>query len=401
MKNLAMLISESFDNLEFVEKAMKIGQRAVGVYELGVFMAVLPLIPLLWYTYNPATQLGMLKLSLDKLQITIPIYLKFADAGFKFPDLVEASQIQLDKVLEGSRFRYELVGRLDQPKIQHDEKHDGDVDDDAESAGNEEDQLKDKYVLELEIAEENWVIVHPRLPRATLFYSLSAIHANDLPFYVTQAIVDHLVYPDLIEYNISDYNTRVEFELIQVTNSSILETTTHIMSQQLPRLCEEYLTSFSNNFVDFHIHYSNTTKDKVNYGENRFYFEVVDKLEQPSKFEPLSSIYQVTIEDSLNLSSQTVLNDMPLFSEIHYGLQDKLRLATQPSSNVNLRMGSILKHLVVNNLYQLVEIGIKEKKRLKDILTNVRKVLEQIDNERIDWRDLLDYTNNLIIDNNT
>ncbi|ODV80235.1 uncharacterized protein CANTADRAFT_49948, partial [Suhomyces tanzawaensis NRRL Y-17324] len=119
---------------------------------------------------------------------TIPIHLMFGDKGFAFPDLIPATQLQLDyhitQMYPSSPFRLQLVDNL-KSSLQ------------VGGTININDWGKNNYVVELVHGEENEIFLDPNLMKVTLFYTLASIHSNDLPFLVTQTIMDHLSIAEL------------------------------------------------------------------------------------------------------------------------------------------------------------------------------------------------------------
>ncbi|ODV65236.1 hypothetical protein HYPBUDRAFT_95920, partial [Hyphopichia burtonii NRRL Y-1933] len=116
---------------------------------------------------------------------TIPISLRFGDAGFQFPDLVEASQIQVDFDIQ-ERMKGKFFPKI---KLVNDLIPNRNI-----SIEYEKD---DKYVVELLLSDENSVIVDEAAYKAFALYTMRAVHANDLPFYIAQIINYNLLAPDM------------------------------------------------------------------------------------------------------------------------------------------------------------------------------------------------------------
>jgi phosphatidylinositol glycan class S len=109
------------------------------------------------------------------IKLTNRVYLKVGD-GFRYPDLAEATQIQINHELH----------RLQQ---------------DPETAmsvlWNVTVQLQDEiphdsYVLYLELGGAEGISLDETKKEATLFYTLDSVKNNDLPFFVTQTILYHM-----------------------------------------------------------------------------------------------------------------------------------------------------------------------------------------------------------------
>lgn len=136
-----------------------------------------PLVSL--FKYNSALSIEELQrmksFIIDDLAITIPIYVRFGDKGFNFPDLVDATQVELDYELRktvNTSWRFKLINEL---------------------ASNWTSSDDGQYVLELTHSDDNFVIVEPNMCKAQVHYSQASVHANDLPFFMTQATLEHLM----------------------------------------------------------------------------------------------------------------------------------------------------------------------------------------------------------------
>lgn len=146
------------------------------------------------------------------------IHIRVGDLGLRFPDLVEAAQRQLDHRLrlENVPYVYNLVDEL--PKVvvrprnknfepleviltPSDETTTSELESPTETGGSH--LISDKsrsipeYSVQLVLADRVgiWHDLHEL--KVILTYSLEACHQNDLPFFLTQAVVDHLMAPDL------------------------------------------------------------------------------------------------------------------------------------------------------------------------------------------------------------
>lgn len=157
------------------------------------------------------------------------IHILVGDLGLRFPDLVEAAQRQLDHRLrlENVPYVYNLVDEL--PKIvvrprnkdfepleviltPSDETatselesptENGQLDSPSETSDSnlfftsDESRPIPEYQVQLVLADRVgiWHDLHEL--KVILTYSLEACHQNDLPFFLTQAVIDHLMAPDL------------------------------------------------------------------------------------------------------------------------------------------------------------------------------------------------------------
>lgn len=117
----------------------------------------------------------------SKPTINIPVHINFAEPGFNFPDLIRASQLQLDHELyklfpHGSPISITLIDNL-------------------RNTYNESDKVN--YQINLILSNENSVAVDSDYLAAFVFYNLATVHANDLPFFITQSVIYHLLSPDI------------------------------------------------------------------------------------------------------------------------------------------------------------------------------------------------------------
>lgn len=118
----------------------------------------------------------------SQVQEVIPVYVRFGDRGFNFPDLIEVIQIQVD---------HEERSVL--PPQYHVELKDCITPGSHECDNYTRDQ---DYSLELLLLESIQLAVDENEPQVQLWYNFEAIEANDLPFYATQAILYHLLAAD-------------------------------------------------------------------------------------------------------------------------------------------------------------------------------------------------------------
>lgn len=87
----------------------------------------------------------------------VPVYVSYGDKGFNFPDLLAASQIELDQITGAYQLKWG-------------------------------EGLAEDYTLQLQLSGEDTMYMNEAKTQAYLMYSMAAVHANDLPFYVAQAV---------------------------------------------------------------------------------------------------------------------------------------------------------------------------------------------------------------------
>ena len=121
----------------------------------------------------------------------IRLHVRHGDEGFLFPDLVEAAQLQIDAELQSlgvQNFTIELVDELERSRYIHRYLNLLRQEPNIEKIP----LLNDVYLLLLFRSEEDFVGVDPEYMRGYLFYTLQTVHLNDLPFYLAQAVVQHI-----------------------------------------------------------------------------------------------------------------------------------------------------------------------------------------------------------------
>lgn len=294
---------------------------------------------------------------LNNEPIPVLIDLKYGDYGFNFPDLVEASQIQLNHILPHSRFKYILIDNL-------------------QLNSSNLNSLTNQFSVELHLANEVAVVIEDKAPKILVVYSLATIHANDLPFFIAQAIVDHLVVSDLVDYNLTKSSTHVNLKVLQVKNN---HTTIY---KGIGSDCKNYLSNHSYDFLDFHIDYF-----------------TVDMEDIPLEV-AVNEIYLDLNNASLALHSEHVLqlgaDSQPPYSaicdHIYYKLDQLLELAPYPLNNINVRLGSLLKHLVIQKLQRLGNFLLNESSvKYRDQRNQFKLFMEHLYLPPQDWMGL--YTN--------
>ena len=106
------------------------------------------------------------------LVIVLPVYLTQKNPGYRFPDLVESVQMQLDhemRKIEKVNLLVLIVDKQDDKGSMHEEHN---VD----------------YVLSLSEDRSNNMLVVSSERELILQYTLLAVHDNSLPYFITQAI---------------------------------------------------------------------------------------------------------------------------------------------------------------------------------------------------------------------
>ena len=110
--------------------------------------------------------------------VTIPVHVKFRGPGFWFPDLVEATQIQVDEETKNTfppNWRIQLIDELNGHDV----------------SGVSSEELQ--YTVEMIYDEKDTVGLDSSNLLAYMSYSLKTIHSNDLPFNLAQVVIYHLM----------------------------------------------------------------------------------------------------------------------------------------------------------------------------------------------------------------
>lgn len=169
-----------------------------GYYLLAVCLIVLPILYTQYFSQN--SQIKTINLLLHDFQVTIPIYIKYTGPKFYFPDLIEASQIQVDA--ESTRvFPHNWKLKL--------------IDEDIVNT-NDSTKPNGEYTLELIHQQEDSVGLASEELKAYLFYTLKSIHNNDLPYNLAQAVIYSLL---AIEARTIESNS-VDHIYLQVSTNS-------------------------------------------------------------------------------------------------------------------------------------------------------------------------------------
>lgn len=290
--------------------------------------------------------------------VSIPIYVKFGDDGFTFPDLVQAAQIQLDAEMKrhDSRFSYKFIDLLEP------------------SRGNTfapELLFPNDYSVVLYIAGSESAVVHENFPHVALVFLNKAIHANDLPFYLVQAVLDHLIYSDLYPCD-TDIVEDVHMQMVEVCDSNCQK------HDILPMMIDKF-SSLSNNVF---LYLGTMETISTNYVDNldplKIYFTVTE--EAPLSYDgPVYPVYCDPESDFIDTDG--------LLQHIAHQLQPQLHISPHPYNNVNLRLGSLLKHLVLEGLDDLLE-GVNSRSLPKELRNKVKMLVSSL--EEPAWKEMYD-----------
>lgn len=186
------------------------------VYFRNIIVPLVVLIfPFLFGPQGSDLQVPKGQFNWDEIGITIPVYVRFGGGHFNFPDLVEATQLQIDAEIEHiseMKIKLLLVDELDLKQQNPD-------DDDN---NNLESLSSNKYSIELVFSGENTVAIDPELLKVYHSFNLESIHSNDLPFLITQSVIYHLFSPEfhVFKNGITDLDER-KFKVLIIMDDTI------------------------------------------------------------------------------------------------------------------------------------------------------------------------------------
>ncbi|CAK9437446.1 uncharacterized protein LODBEIA_P18240 [Lodderomyces beijingensis] len=112
----------------------------------------------------------------DNLVVRIPVTVNFEKQRFDLPDLIESTQIQIDREIK------HLTSGLLQVNLV----------DNLSGLGDRGD-----YNLDLVLDRDNSLGVSSTSLQAAVFYSTESIYSNDLPFLMTQTILHHFLFAEI------------------------------------------------------------------------------------------------------------------------------------------------------------------------------------------------------------
>lgn len=200
---------------------------------VAAITAYLRLVPTALIDEPSVTQIRALRdYVANDFAIAQPVTVKFYDTGFRFPDLVEATQRQLDHHLKsrGIPYKYPLVDELPKsiPRFTGNKTvtktaeifvltdDDGSIETMLAQPAASTDPIDvskppdPEFTLDIALGGNVGVWLDLYKFRAMMTYDLEAIHANDLPFYLAQTILDHLCE---IDFNAHSRLLHFDFEL--------------------------------------------------------------------------------------------------------------------------------------------------------------------------------------------
>lgn len=327
------LIKYSFSMLQTKTKVAKWGTALLGIIAALAF----PFIVSGVYSRVPT-------------EVTVPIdvHVTFLTRGFNFPDLVTAAQLQLD--LEAGRcfpanWKVRLINDL-QFDFDEGQWPKGILNStnsyyDVDSGFDLDSTYRNKFVLYLyNSLESNTLVVLPVGLAGVLYYNLEAVYQNDLPFFIVQAVIEHLL----------------------KSERDMLNHEPHEINSDLVFVSPNKTVTFPSNWKDFGLrtfHFNNSQDVDIPINNNStFAYYLVDDKSNTTVPEPYQKLTK-GMED-------TMANDIAM----------KLGLTDYPSGNLELRLLSMSRKLCLE--------GIKSNASVRRAL---ERCLEDQDNSVSCWVD--------------
>lgn len=221
----------------------------------------------------------------DEFSIEQGVSIRFGDRGFRFPDLINATQVQLDFHLKdrGIPYKYTLIdelpniiqrperaNKLDTPEILFSPTET--VPEETSTAGEAPLQKKQShdtpFVVELALTDSLGVWLDLTSFQAYMTYDIESIHANDIPFFLAQTLVDHLFATDIALYERRDfismelYVPEMKVNFVAVEDRAALEN--NPIDEAIQQLVKGYFEPFTP-FVHITPHFTtvDVTKQKI------------------------------------------------------------------------------------------------------------------------------------------
>ncbi|RLV82779.1 hypothetical protein JA9_003666 [Meyerozyma sp. JA9] len=307
-------------------------------------------------TTNRQTELGLLKEYIDHgLSITVPVTLEFGDIGFAFPDLVKATQIQVDSHLkEIGHERYEVV-LLDNLYV--------DPLRNSSISVVDHNSTSIDYAVEMVHASENFVIIDSKRFKAFNFYSSAAIHENDIPYFVAQCIIYHLLKTDLSLFqrpNATFYLPQLHVNLISIflNGDDYMDIPTENYRKEV---LEDFLNEVSNYCsVEVQCHTLNTTENSITEDIRQFESkETLNLLYSHSSNQYRLSNLMPNYDISYFNFKEPVITRQDLWPFLYHArnaIASYLEMPTFPRDNIRIKVWAMKKHNTIKFLSETLTI---------------------------------------------
>jgi len=364
------------------------------------------------------------------------IHIRVGDLGLRFPDLVDAAQAQLNHRLKGAKipYVYNLVDEIPKyvvrprnidfepeeviltPVVIETEVKDTETRAETKTeteiettaiakspkSFNANSTLRKvpEYYIELVLADKVaiWLDIHEL--KVTLTYSLDSCHQNDVPFFLTQVIHDHLLKPDLSMFdNTLDFNLYIPKLKVNFIAAEELGETPESLKSNIRasmELLAAQISPYVETCVEFHVIdvtkkrapsalLSNTTSTL-----NFFYLTslagITNKIQgvdlyhiHPEELEafaedPYGTAHSEHLkrEALRGYESKAFVKDAALAVKAAVGLPD------MGIDNVNLLVESMMKHFTISGLTALLRDLLEAETFDSDKLNKVAKLIDTI-----------------------
>lgn len=294
----------------------------------------------------------------NDLDLVTTIGIRYKGKGFVFPDLIQATKIQVDTRIKEILLRnwsIELISlpSSDEPKdIEHD---------------------KCEYIVDLNISEEDYVFYDDAEPRVEAAFSLNAVHSNDLPFILTQGIIDHLIRAELdIRKSFEQHNERpkavrdvVEITIVHSQNIG------NINGSDFRRIIERELEPYRQSLLglkNVNVHFCNYAELDRDW-RHSIQSSLISCLTS-NDYKTFSKNYVSPFNSGLVLIDFEGLSDSEILGTVMETIEEILGFPQHPKNNLKVRLAA----MEVNST---LEVALK---LLKGII-NLRRSIKSTDKE--------------------
>lgn len=297
-------------------------------------------------------------------RITIPIKIRYGDEGFNFPDLVEATQNQIDAhVLNkpASIFSYKLMDDLKPSGKENHLSHNNSL----------------EYTVELALGGDNSVVLHPDEFKAYLYYETSAVLSNDLPFFITQVIASHLMWPDFDVKSLiaKPFFTHIILNVIYKADKSVSK-----KSEKTLRHAVDDLKNLFVSMYDIELTISEVNGSVSNSGEVKVQKDTkrIDLIIEQDSSDTTKKIKLIGDGDEVSQTVEKLENDEMDYERfaIYTMVADFIIEASGDfkhcPSNLNLAVKSLQRHYTVANLLDVINIAVNSLRNKTSTLRDYR-----------------------------
>jgi hypothetical protein len=263
------------------------------------------------------------------LQITVPVHVKLRGPGFRFPDLIEATQVQIDeetKNMFSPNWRFLLVDEINGPEVSSDSSDES------------------KYTVEMIYDEKDTVGLDSSNLLAYMSYSLKTIHSNDLPFNLAQVVLYHLMVAE---------KAMVDSDLVDGLSLRFVLEGEHKLLQPAIELYVGNYAGIIPIVVSYHDTVPEIYRDTVPPGYKDCTIYIGSQYHGGNE-------NIIVIDDS---------NPMDLVRDI---IENKLNFPAHPSNNLVLKLNGYKRLKTLENLHMAQERAVDTGKLVEEIGTNPR-----------------------------